>query len=596
MTTKELKAHEDSLRRLLREELRSPFTRLDQINTLIQASILGDDWNEDRCEYFYSALQRTLFAAPELVAALFRASSAKGGEWIDVVPNLQPSPMTDEIKGLLEFIDDAADASEARLVGLGVSPDTTPHLVRVVVNAPSEGRRTGYVAVDFQVGNSPRTCYDRKDFDTADYPALLLFFIANVIAEELTHADDKSKPVRQLPMFIYHPERMRVSRPYLKGLSPMRVHLGKPLCTREQLNALAEAQHRYLFSHHLDMPIVDKERLGDDGVGFMFKEHDLAAMWLAYAGAGREIFDIPARLADLFALSDCDDLQLAQIRTPYKAQYIHFGPRQDLPLAPDWYCDGAYVVSDGGAMTVRFTACPSRPEEIMQWRMRAEPVVMLAFEPDDQPLDIGTAVDTAVARQLGELREEDAAMAQKQRDTDAAIADAGLEGVSVEVVTAKRIQRETAELLAAREVAHKALSLLVNALCYLTAYPDDVDHRWPMAAPDGLVEQLKGGTPGRRRRAEQQLHAEGFSKIRLCGRKFRESPTQNHPVAGMNRSHWRRGHFRSQAHGQGRQLRKIVWIMPVLVNATSMSEDTQLPGHLYLVQESSASSDAVPMP
>jgi len=47
--------------------------------------------------------------------------------------------------------------------------------------------------------------------------------------------------------------------------------------------------------------------------------------------------------------------------------------------------------------------------------------------------------------------------------------------------------------------------------------------------------------------------------------------TRREPGDGSHaspRMHWRRGHFRDQAHGAGRALRKQIWLEPTLVNAT----------------------------
>lgn len=47
---------------------------------------------------------------------------------------------------------------------------------------------------------------------------------------------------------------------------------------------------------------------------------------------------------------------------------------------------------------------------------------------------------------------------------------------------------------------------------------------------------------------------------------LREPPTAETATARAGvRTHWRRGHFRNQAHGEGRAQRKIIWIQPVLV-------------------------------
>lgn len=41
--------------------------------------------------------------------------------------------------------------------------------------------------------------------------------------------------------------------------------------------------------------------------------------------------------------------------------------------------------------------------------------------------------------------------------------------------------------------------------------------------------------------------------------------------------HWRRGHFRMQPHGQGNQLRKLIFVAPLLVHAARMGEETPRP-------------------
>jgi hypothetical protein len=46
-------------------------------------------------------------------------------------------------------------------------------------------------------------------------------------------------------------------------------------------------------------------------------------------------------------------------------------------------------------------------------------------------------------------------------------------------------------------------------------------------------------------------------------------------------THWRRGHWRRQPHGPQNSLRKLVWLMPTLVNLGKRGEE--VPGHLYLV-------------
>ncbi|RYD25057.1 MAG: hypothetical protein EOP86_27825 [Verrucomicrobiaceae bacterium] len=58
----------------------------------------------------------------------------------------------------------------------------------------------------------------------------------------------------------------------------------------------------------------------------------------------------------------------------------------------------------------------------------------------------------------------------------------------------------------------------------------------------------------------------GWTPVRWAGRGHRHNVTGEGDATGAGvRLHWRRGHFRSQPHGEGRTLRKLIWLEPVLV-------------------------------
>ena len=86
-------------------------------------------------------------------------------------------------------------------------------------------------------------------------------------------------------------------------------------------------------------------------------------------------------------------------------------------------------------------------------------------------------------------------------------------------------------------------------------------------------------------RARSRLAALGYVPVLLCGQQVEKqrqrvgasaSPGAGHPV-----THWRRGHWRNQAHGPGRSLRKLIWLMPMLVGNNQSDEPES--GHLYRV-------------
>jgi hypothetical protein len=65
----------------------------------------------------------------------------------------------------------------------------------------------------------------------------------------------------------------------------------------------------------------------------------------------------------------------------------------------------------------------------------------------------------------------------------------------------------------------------------------------------------------------------------VIGRSYRVVHDRNAPTGthATPRLHWRRGHLRNQAHGQGRTLRKIIWLEPVLVGMNEAVRQPKLP-------------------
>jgi hypothetical protein len=57
---------------------------------------------------------------------------------------------------------------------------------------------------------------------------------------------------------------------------------------------------------------------------------------------------------------------------------------------------------------------------------------------------------------------------------------------------------------------------------------------------------------------------------RWVGKAYKRSVCVTGPIAGTHaspRTHWRRGHWRNQAVGEGRADRRRTWIQPILVMA-----------------------------
>jgi hypothetical protein len=86
-----------------------------------------------------------------------------------------------------------------------------------------------------------------------------------------------------------------------------------------------------------------------------------------------------------------------------------------------------------------------------------------------------------------------------------------------------------------------------------------------------LPELVEDAPPTVPRKPRQKLQREKSLHPRWIGRDFvRAKRSASAPRGGRHASpitHWRRGHWRQQACGEGRDSRKLIWIRPVLVEA-----------------------------
>ncbi len=112
------------------------------------------------------------------------------------------------------------------------------------------------------------------------------------------------------------------------------------------------------------------------------------------------------------------------------------------------------------------------------------------------------------------------------------------------------------------------VNLVVNTLCFITSYRSTGKEGWSATA-----DRKKSGVADRARAAgktsseEKELAWAGYRRITM----FR-APDEDEDGNVLTRqgtspiSHWRKGHWRNQAYGEGRLLRRAMWILPMMVN------------------------------
>lgn len=117
-----------------------------------------------------------------------------------------------------------------------------------------------------------------------------------------------------------------------------------------------------------------------------------------------------------------------------------------------------------------------------------------------------------------------------------------------------------------------------NGLCYIGAYPDEIEESYPDSAPSELVEQIQNTPPSKRKRLVQEITKLGFTRIRFPRMNFARSERTSEKLGGKVTPYWKRGHWRNQPVGPGRQSRRLTWVRPCKVGGEPQQ------GHIYQVE------------
>lgn len=311
----------------------------------------------------------------------------------------------------------------------------------------------------------------------------------------------------------------------------------------------------------------------------------LASHHLRWRAAGRQIYDIPPGLADRFRQTDVDDVPLSILKFPYKSLYIHWESQRDIELEQGWCVDGAYVQKHGdtGAIEILVTSAPNNREEARWWPIKTEPYFYQVFKNELLSMDVGMAVDSALSNDLAELQQKVNAPPADTEPMRRQLISAGAIDPShppIEDVRARTASQEIERLIRRREAYAASLKLVINTLAYITAYPDDSRSEYPASAPVDLVRVSASTDLKKAKKARSKLEELGYLPVHICGQGLLPGEYVNHDGGRHMRAHWRRGHWRRQPYGEGRSLRRLIWVMPMIINKR---EDGDLPGHLYLV-------------
>lgn len=436
-----------------------------------------------------------------------------------------------------------------------------------------------------------RIVWDRWNGQLVDpvtaFAALYEFFR---IADYRCEASPKVAP--DPPLYRFHPERFKAFHDCADTIGKVYRHQVAPksgMLTLPQMQEIMQAIYEEDGRKSMDYPRLWKESLPSPSLA-LEAALDLGTAYGRFVQAGRQILDFPPTLIEMLGSTDVDDIPLDAIKLPYAAQYLYCGLQESLELSPGWLVDGAYVESRGEDGDIRFTltTVPRVREHSRHWYVIPEPTYTQDFVQDFRHMDLATAMDTVLADRLHTLQQKraksDSDITREAQAVLGASGDSLPTGLQVVDVSSSMAQVRLDQEGERFPIYQAAMRLVVNALCYVTAYPDDIATVWPQGTPESLKAKANGGKGKEVQWAKSKLAALGYVPVHICGQRVEVERTRAGMGSGQGHpeSHWRRGHWRNQPHGVGRALRKLIWMMPIWVGA-KRTDGEELPGHLYLV-------------
>lgn len=343
----------------------------------------------------------------------------------------------------------------------------------------------------------------------------------------------------------YFPQHFRASRPYARELEA-----GITAAARE--NRIT-ARDSYDLAASLVLRAYGELGVRPSDPGFSLpafsQEVSTALTHAQWLHDGSNTFDFAPALCEAFLHSDVDDIRLSSLLFPFPSFYFHFGEQAELPLyGGELHAEGAFLIYSPG-QSLRVVLAARYPEDRGSWVNRARECYQLNLGSRHFEADLGTAIDSALADDLEDLR----AVARGLPAPDQA---------ELAAKTGGFVEAHQQNLATFR----KALRVVVNGLSYLTAYPEDTQREWQAGTPEKLAQKAQRSDSSKERiRAVSKLISQGFLPVRQVGQAFQREVDAE---GTQRKAHWRRGHWRLQSYGVGRAQRKLLWIRPARISGS----------------------------
>jgi len=376
-------------------------------------------------------------------------------------------------------------------------------------------------------------------------------------------------------MLRYHPERYRMTRPFSRQITALyRSLAGRGNITVDGLNEVADL---FIRKYNEELPGLPYEERPAD-TRFMMKEITYAITYAQYCISGRNIFHFEPDIVEKFRNSDVETVPVTAVKLPFGDFYMSFGRQEDLDLWDEgYYVDGAYIQGCAPGEPIHITLTTIRDDinlkDRYDWIRYQDKYYSFLIDEDETQASFGEAIEKALHKQL------------KGKDLSGLPDMSGeydVYGQSIQVRDNKKnsSRQEIWEMECGFPVFREALKLIINGLCYITSYREEIIKKWPEDTPKLLLDRLeKAAKPSSKQKVASELISKGYVKVNYCGRQVIGDNVEVISTGSREvSSHWRRGHWRNQACGQNLKEHRQIWIMPVLVKKDK-GEPEQ--GHIY---------------
>ena len=374
----------------------------------------------------------------------------------------------------------------------------------------------------------------------------------------------------------YHPERYSLTRPFSKQVvNYFRNYSLDGLPTIE----LVEILNRIFIKNYNEMLLSMPLELRPKDTGLMQIEMTYAVHYADFVTNGRNVFHFEPEMVEKFKQTDIDEVPASVLQFPFPVFYMSFGLQEDMDLwGNGYFVDGAYVIVHPNFPLQIVLSTIRKDIEYknnLNWIINPDRYYYLPLEIKDSERSISEIVDKALGK---ELKEHDLS----NLPDDSGIYQVGDRKVMVTDNKFKSSEQTLNDISKGFPVFREALRLVINGLCYITSYRDDIESKWPEEAPKLLVERLENAPKASsKKKIRSELLSQGYTKINYCGTSFKKNYITVIPSGKEKTTHWRRGHWRNQPHGPQHSQRKLIWIMPVLVGKAEVSEQ----GHIYNIHD-----------